>query len=257
MFRLVPFVQRLYRRYLYNYHESFWATFHKDSLANRIATAYSKFYFNWVIKDTTLLKKVIPTYPIGCKRILLSDNYLQSLVKPNVTVVTDTIQEITKRGVVTKDGTRYEDLDALVLATGFDLAGILTSVKIPEDQMVKDPKQYLGIYSQNAKNLFVMVGSNSGSSHTSIILYIEAQCRHIVNMLTYMKDHSKKTVRVKDDLHLKYNEKLQEKSKKLVFHECSTWYVKDGLNFTVYPYNIHHFEQTVAKASFEDDFVYT
>jgi hypothetical protein len=58
-------------------------------------------------------------------------------------------------------------------------------------------------------------------------------------------------------LHSKYNEKLQEKSKKLVFHECSTWYVKDGLNFTVYPYNIHHFEQTVAKASFEDDFIYT
>ena len=49
--------------------------FFKNGLINLLGTTISKLYLNLSIKDPILKKKLIPNYPIGCKRILLSDNY--------------------------------------------------------------------------------------------------------------------------------------------------------------------------------------
>ena len=70
------------------------------------------------VPDPALRARLTPDYRIGCKRILISDDYYPALQQPNVEVVTDSIRAITPRGIVTADGVERE-LDTIILGTGF------------------------------------------------------------------------------------------------------------------------------------------
>src|SRR5439155_17042327 len=70
------------------------------------------------VKDPELRRKLTPSYTIGCKRILLSNDYYPAGSKPNVALVTEGIREITPRGIVAGDGTEHE-VDVIVWGTGF------------------------------------------------------------------------------------------------------------------------------------------
>jgi len=68
------------------------------------------------VKDPVLREKLTPHFQFGCKRILVSDDYWASFERPNVELVTDPIEQITRDGIQTKDGALRE-VDAIVLAT--------------------------------------------------------------------------------------------------------------------------------------------
>jgi cation diffusion facilitator CzcD-associated flavoprotein CzcO len=65
-----------------------------------------------------LRAKLTPDYTLGCKRILMANDYYPALQRDNVQVISDGIERITERGIVTKDGQLHE-LDLLILGTGF------------------------------------------------------------------------------------------------------------------------------------------
>ena len=72
-----------------------------------------------VVKDKETARKVTPDYDIGVKRPVLSDDYLQTFNKDNFRLVTDNIQRLSEKGVVTSEGEEIE-VDVIVYATGFD-----------------------------------------------------------------------------------------------------------------------------------------
>ncbi|WP_371356620.1 flavin-containing monooxygenase [Pseudomonas chlororaphis] len=49
---------------------------------------------NQSVGDPQLRRQLIPDYPIGCKRILLSSDYLKTLARPNVQLITEGIGRI-------------------------------------------------------------------------------------------------------------------------------------------------------------------
>ena len=51
------------------------------------------------IEDPELLRKVTPADEVGCKRIMLTDEWYPTLTKPNVEVVAERIAEVTPGGV--------------------------------------------------------------------------------------------------------------------------------------------------------------
>src|SRR3954453_15021657 len=75
------------------------------------------------IKDPALRAKVTPDYKPGCKRILVSNDYLPSLDQPNVDVVTDGIAEIREHSVVDMNGVERE-VDTIILGTGFHVTDL-------------------------------------------------------------------------------------------------------------------------------------
>src|SRR3546814_16032314 len=70
------------------------------------------------VPDRTLRAKLTPNYTIGCKRVLISNDYYPSLTQPNVDVVTDEVREIRGNAVITTDG-KSREVDAIILGTGF------------------------------------------------------------------------------------------------------------------------------------------
>ncbi|KDN61551.1 hypothetical protein CSUB01_11425 [Colletotrichum sublineola] len=108
---------------------------HTESMLQREAPHVQllRDHINRTVKNPAIAAQLTPWYPGWCKRPAYHASYLQTFDKPNVTLV-DTngqgVQAYTARGVVagTGDDVREYALDALVLATGFDLSGKKNSI---------------------------------------------------------------------------------------------------------------------------------
>ena len=127
-----------------------------------------------------LLSKLIPTYAPGCKRVGISDDYLQALCRDNVTVNCSPIQKVEGKTIYNQDGTQTE-VDVLCLATGFDVNGFLGHMqvygrngvslnKLWEEESVKT---YKTVNVHGFPNLFIMLGPGSGLGHNSVVSMIE------------------------------------------------------------------------------------
>ncbi|WP_328589101.1 flavin-containing monooxygenase [Actinomadura logoneensis] len=146
------------------------------------------------IGDARLVERLRPDYPMGCKRILLSDDYYPALGSPHVELVTDRIARITPSGVVTADGTERE-LDAIVYATGFASTEFLAPMKIVgrDGRELGDAwrdggaSAHLGITVSGFPNLFLLYGPYTNLGHNSIIYMLESQFRYVVGCVAAMR----------------------------------------------------------------------
>src|SRR4051812_46203601 len=68
--------------------------------------------------DPELRRKLTPDYTLGCKRVVISNDYFPTLMQPNVELVTDGIAEVRASSVVTADGAERE-VDTIIFGTGF------------------------------------------------------------------------------------------------------------------------------------------
>ncbi len=141
------------------------------------------------VPDPELRAKLTPTYRIGCKRILLTNDYFPALQRPDVSLTTSGIEEFTESGIRTKDGELHE-ADVVILATGFSTdnrcasehivgRGGLTIQEAWRDGMTA----HLGTTVAGFPNLFMLMGPNSGGGAQSILFVIEAQVHYIVECL--------------------------------------------------------------------------
>src|SRR6185369_111498 len=81
------------------------------------------------VADPTLRTALVPDYPIGGKRMLISDDYYRTLNRPNVELVTTGIDHVEEDSVVLRDGRRLA-VDAIILATGFDSTSFLAPMTV-------------------------------------------------------------------------------------------------------------------------------
>jgi cyclohexanone monooxygenase len=154
------------------------------------------------VKDSNLRDRVTPDYRIGCKRVLMSDDWYPALQRSNVELVTDPIVGINAGGVVVEgasgvesadghsDGQRQIDVDTIVLATGFRVqrrAILSRIVGTSGDSMAaamfrSAPTAFLGSTVPGFPNLILMTGPNTGLANNSMIVMIEAQARYASDM---------------------------------------------------------------------------
>jgi cation diffusion facilitator CzcD-associated flavoprotein CzcO len=176
-----------------------------------------------------LFEKVWPSYPIGCKRILFSSDYLPALAKPNVEVITDGIKEITAKGVVTENGVLHE-VDAIVYGTGFAANEFLAPMSIKgiggrdlHEEWAEGARAYYGIAVPNFPNLFIMYGPNTNTGGGSIIYFLEVQARYLRKYVDHMVA-SKAPLMVKQAVEDAFDNEIQSKLNGSVWTSCSSWY---------------------------------
>jgi cyclohexanone monooxygenase len=197
------------------------------------------------VKDRELRKKLLPRYSPGCKRLLLSDHFYPALTKPNVDLVTDGIAEVTKNGIVTRDG-REREFDAIIFATGFRVTDnpVLERVHRGDGRSLSDVwsdkgmQAYLGTTVSGFPNFFLMTGPNTGIGHTSLVVMIESQIRYIKDALHFMEQRRVARVDVKQDVVQTFNDELQAKMSRTVWNAggCASWYLDEhGRNTTLWP----------------------
>jgi cation diffusion facilitator CzcD-associated flavoprotein CzcO len=136
-----------------------------------------------------LRAKLTPDFPIGCKRILISDDYYPALARPNVEVVTEPVAEITATGVRTDDGVE-RPVSVLVYGTGFRATEFLAPIEVVgrdgvrlHDRWRDGASAYLGIAVPEFPNLFLLYGPTTNLGHNSVVYMIESQVRYIMRWL--------------------------------------------------------------------------
>jgi len=192
---------------------------------------------------------------MGCKRILLSNDYYPAVQRPNVEVVTDGIQEVRATGVETKDG-RLREVDAIVLATGFQAAEATAPFDVTGlggrdlNAVWRDgPEAYLGTSVAGFPNLFLIVGPNTGLGHSSMVFMIESQVEYILGAVKALRDRGLKFLDVRADAQQAFNSELAKKLARTVWATgCSSWYqTRSGRNTTLWPGFTFEFRRRTAQ----------
>ncbi|MGO3327227.1 flavin-containing monooxygenase [Gordonia sp. (in: high G+C Gram-positive bacteria)] len=187
------------------------------------------------IADPELRRKVTPTDPMGCKRILMSNDYYQALVHSHVDVVTDGIDHIVPEGIVTVDGELHE-VDAIVLGTGFAATEFLAPMTVTglggvdlNDEWRDGAQAYLGMSVAGFPNLFVLYGPNTNLSHNSIVYMLESQFSYVVDAVTELDRSGAGWLTVRKDVEDAYNDDLQKQLGSTVWATgCDGWYTTES-----------------------------
>jgi cation diffusion facilitator CzcD-associated flavoprotein CzcO len=244
MYERFGFMRALYRTRLYWTHELTAIGFVVNPGVLRLFSKVAARFIRKSVKDPELRKKITPNYVIGCKRILLSNEYYPAIQQPNVSVIVDGIKEINATGIVTRDGAQH-DVDAIVLATGFQASEDVSRYDVKgiggldlNEAWRSGAEAYLGTTVSGFPNMFLVVGPNTGLGHSSMILMIEAQVNYIMQALKSIRQQKVRYIDVKKEVQQKYNETLQAELAKSVWQSggCHSWYqTKDGKNVTLWP----------------------
>jgi cation diffusion facilitator CzcD-associated flavoprotein CzcO len=196
------------------------------------------------VKDRELREKLTPHYRMGCKRVLISDDYYPALQQPNVELVTDGIAEIKPHSIVTADGAERE-IDALILGTGFYVTDMAVAdyVRGRDGRTMAEvwqgsPQAYLGTTVSGFPNLFFLVGPNTGLGHNSIVFMIESQLNYLMDCLAHMSSRGAEVFEVREEVQDAFNERIQRRLRGTVWNTggCASWYLdQNGKNTTIWP----------------------
>jgi len=183
------------------------------------------------VPDAALRARLTPRTPIGCKRILLSNDWLPALSRPNVELVTEAIEAITPAGVRIAGGREIE-ADAIVLGTGFRTSEFLAPMDIRgrggrrlNEAWADGARAWLGITVPGFPNFFMLYGPNTNLGHNSIVFMLESQAAHVLRCLRKLRDERGTTIEVGTPPFERYNARLQRRNRQTVFAGCANWYV--------------------------------
>jgi cation diffusion facilitator CzcD-associated flavoprotein CzcO len=185
------------------------------------------------VPDRELRAALTPGYVMGCKRILLSDDYYASLTRPGVELVTEPVERISETGVVTADG-REREVDAIIYGTGFRAHGFVAPMTIRglggrelNETWRDGAEAYLGIAVSGFPNLFLIYGPNTNLGHNSIIYMLESQFAYIVGCVRALT--RARYIDVRPDVQNAFNRRVQRRFRDTVWTSgCSSWYMTAG-----------------------------
>ncbi|RJG13452.1 NAD(P)/FAD-dependent oxidoreductase [Pseudomonas cavernicola] len=229
--RRLPGLQKLDRMLKYIQHESRVLAFSTFPPLMRLMKFAFRLHLARGIKDSGLRHQMTPDYPMGCKRILISNDYYPALARPNVAIVNDGISAVTERGVVTADG-REREVDAIIYGTGFAATDFLAPMQIKGlggrelNQAWKEGAEaYLGISVSGFPNLFILYGPNTNLGHNSIIYMLESQFPYVLSCIKQLAAQGLRYLDVKPAVQQAFNQRLQKVIHHSIWEQgCTSWY---------------------------------
>jgi len=233
MFAHVPGRARVHRARLYLEHELRFAFLRRRGFVNRCLAFQLRHRMRSRIAEP-LRGRLIPEYEAGCKRVLLSDRYLQALHRDDVELVTDPITRITADSIVTAGGERR--VDAIVLATGFEAGRFLSPIAVRgrdgrrlEDAWPGRPRTYLGLMTPGFPNFFMLYGPNTNLGHNSIVMMIECQVHYLLGCVRAMRRRGVQAIDVRHDVVERFDRGQQAALDKTAWNGgCTNWYKTSG-----------------------------
>ena len=209
------------------------------------------------VADTDLRAKLTPDYEIGCKRVLISNDFYPALTRPNVELVTEAIERMTPRGVVDATGREHE-VDVVIYATGFETRSFVGDTGITgvgglrlSDVWIDGPEAYLGLSVTGFPNLFMLYGPNTNLGHNSIIFMIEAQADYVLQALDAIGEAGPLSVR--QEVSDAYNADLQKALAVTPWAgTCTSWYkTADGRILNNWPHSARAYAKAVERFELE------
>jgi len=235
--------------------------FEDGTLARRMLLKLATSHLHRQVSDPALRQRLVPPYPLGCKRLIYSNDFYPALGRANVELVSEPITCITAHGIVTADGCE-RPIDTLVCATGFDAVELLSSVAVTgvagrtlREAWQHGPEAYHGITVAGFPNLFLMLGPNTGTGHTSTLLYIEPEVDHAIACMKAVRERGHRWIDVRGDVFRQHNHRLQSRLEGSVWSHCRSWYRMDGGRIVaLFPGYTREYVQAVRQPDFAADY---
>ena len=206
-----------------------------DKAANDTAANFVREKIAEIVQDPETAKLLQPdNHPIGSKRICIDTDYFAAFNRENVTLVdikSNPIEEITANAV--RAGGKDHEVDALVLATGFDaMTGSVARIDIRgrngrtlNQKWAEGPKTYLGLMSAGFPNLFIITGPGSPSVLSNMIVSIEQHVDWIADCVAYMRDNGLETMEADGNAEDKWVAHVNEVAYATLYPQANSWYM--------------------------------
>lgn len=237
VYRYLPMIRWRKRADMMDFREAFYdAVFNSASPTAQFLVGQSKEHMHTQLAGRPdLWDKLQPQYSIGCKRVIISDDYFPAFLRDNVKLETGKIDKISANGIVT-DG-KEEKYDLIVLATGFRTVEFMHPIQITGSagrslsSIWKEGGQALyGVTVESLPNFAMLYGPNTNLGHNSIILMIEAQSKYINTLIKEVikarRNGSSLVVKPSAKRVKEFNDEIQSELGKSSFADpnCNSWY---------------------------------
>jgi len=261
LFRRVPALQTFARAIIYWAMEFVGLAFLGNDRIGNWFSGIARRKLAREVKDPVVRAKLTPGYKFGCKRVLVSDDFYPVFNRPNVALVTEKIARIEPNGIRTEDGILRE-ADVIVFATGFIVADTDDYLRVvgADGRVLADEwnregcEAYLGINVSGYPNMALLLGPNSGLSHSSALHVMESQMRYIVQYLAQISKQGTAWLDVKPEVQSLYNVKVQSRLVGTVWAAgCTSWYLnRNGINAAIYPGLTWQYRRATAQLNLND-----
>ncbi|MGB6898897.1 MAG: NAD(P)/FAD-dependent oxidoreductase, partial [Candidatus Acidiferrum sp.] len=261
-FRSLPLLMRAFRQAIFWRQEFRVLGFLGNRFVRRKATEIATRHLQRNIPDPKMREALTPKYELGCKRVLVSDDFYPALTRENVELVTEGIAEICEHSIVTTDGVE-RPVDVLILGTGFRATEPLIGVQVVgrggveiHDAWRERMSAYLGVTVSGFPNFFLLLGPNTGLGHNSIILMIEAQVGYVMSCLALMKRRKKRVLEVRENTQKNFVREVRRRLEGTVWQSggCKSWYQdqRTGENTTLWPGSVVSYVRRTRSVSASD-----
>jgi len=206
------------------------------------------------VRDPALRAKLAPDYPIGCKRLLFSNDWYPAITRPNVSVMTEAVAGVTPHGLTTADGTEHP-ADVIVYGTGFKATEFLVPMTVTgrdgrdlHQQWSDGARAFLGVTVPGFPNFFVMYGPNTNLGGSSILQMLEGQAGYVGQAVDLMVGGRLGKVEVRPDAAEHYDHEMQERLGDSVWAgDCHSWYrTSEGRITTNWPGLVKEYRERTA-----------
>ncbi len=259
-FRHVPGVERFYRFTIWARFESRFSLMRRRSLFRKAFTALLVPQLEKLVRAGLPREAVIPDYPMGCKRVLISNDYWQALLRPTSKVVTTPIARVHPRAIETADG-ELHPVDTIVFGTGFQTTRFLTPIEVRgvggcdlHEEWAKGASAHLGMAVPGFPNCFILYGPNTNLGHNSIIFMVERQVEYLVECVVELWRSGARSMDLRPEVMRESDREVQRLAEGTVWlASCDSWYKTDEGRLTNnWPDHTYEYWRATLRSGIED-----
>ncbi len=237
LFRRLPLLRRLDRASLFAFNDFGAAAMTRYRWLLPLLRLIGRRQIERAIDDPELRRKVTPTDEIGCKRIMLTDEWYPTLTRSNVDLVTERIATVTAGGIRDASGVERA-ADLIVLATGFASHDFVAPMEVVgrdghvlAEEWAEVPRAYLGSSVPGFPNMFLLYGPNTNGGTGSVVHTLECGIGHVLAALGEMERAEAGRIEVRREAAERFDRELRAALAGTVWHSgCTNWYVDENGN---------------------------
>lgn len=245
LMRTFPVVQRALRAAEYGALEALGFGFRHPQLLEQVQRLGRR-HLERAVADPDLRARLTPSYTLGCKRLLMSNSYYSSIAQPNVEVHATAAASIDGRRVIGADGSSAE-VDTIIFGTGFHVLDMPIADRVIDgagrtmaSHWRGSPRAYYGTTVNGFPNLFLLLGPNLGTGHSSAFTILEAQLAYVVDGLRKLSSAGASRVEVRREVQAAFDAEVQAALPRTVYNAggCSSYYLDtNGKNGFAWPWS--------------------
>lgn len=211
------------------------------------------------IRDPVLREKLRPNYPVGCKRLVINNDFYPAIQQPNAHLVTEGIEKIVPEGIVTRDGKLHE-LDVLVLSTGFDNFAFMRPMKLIgrdgldiNEAWANKARSYRSVFLPGFPNFFLMLGPNTPIGNNSVIAMSEVQTNYLMQVIERWRHGDFDTVEPKEPAIDAFMAHVKRGLPRTIWVTgCQSWYLDPDGDPALWPYTWEQWVREMKQPDYND-----